>query len=78
MSENYRKERIERLLKELEYEVIRGIMDGEIEEEMGFRFFVPISRKIPDGVVACEFRTRPAPRQIAVFDGEPPRLKVVE
>lgn len=62
MTVNYRMERIERLLKELEYEATRGMMDGEIDESLGFRFIVPVSKQIPDGVVQCEFRTRPIPR----------------
>jgi len=69
-------ERIERLLHELEYEVTRGMMENEIDEHMGFRFYVPISRKIPDGVVFCEFRTRPILRYCMTHDDQP-RLKVV-
>lgn len=61
---NIRKERVERLLRELEYEVTRGMLEGDLEEEMGFRFYVPISKKIHDGVVGCEFRTRPMPLRI--------------
>jgi hypothetical protein len=61
MSEpNYRQERIERLLHELKYEVTRGMLESEIDEHLGFRFIVPVSRKIPNGVVMCEFRTRPS------------------
>jgi len=56
---NVRQERIEKLLRELEYEVTRGMMEKEIGEEMGFRFYVQISSKIQGGVVLCEFRTRP-------------------
>lgn len=75
---NIRQERIERLLHELRYEISRGMMEKEIGEEMGFRFYVPISNKIPDGVVFCEFRTRPVPRwDIGIGDIEP-RLKVVK
>ena len=74
---NIRQERIERLLKELEYEVTRGMLDKEIGEEMGFRFYVPISNKIPDGVVFCEFRTRPVPRYYMHPDDLQPRLKIV-
>jgi hypothetical protein len=76
--DNYRKERIERLLTELCDEVERGMMEREIEEEMGFRFYVPISNKIPDGVVFCEFRTRPIPRWHMDPDQLEPRLKVVK
>lgn len=76
---NVRRERIERLLHELRYEVERGIMEREIGEEMGFRFYVPISNKIPDGVVFCEFRMRPIVRRSMMY-GEPiqPRLTVVK
>lgn len=56
---NMRQERIEKLLRELQYEVTRGMMTREIEEEMGFRFIVPISSEVKDGVVVCEFRTAP-------------------
>lgn len=76
--DNYRWARIERLLSELRYEIERGMMEREIGEEIGFRFYVPISSKIPDGVVFCEFRTRPVPRYaMSVADLEP-RLKLVK
>jgi hypothetical protein len=75
---NIRQERIERLLTELRYEIERGMMDREISEEMGFRFYVPISHSIQDGVVFCEFRTRPIPRYAMHPDDIRPRLKVVE
>lgn len=58
-STNIRLERIERLLQEIRYEVERGLLNREIDEEMTFRFVFPISQKIPDGVVVGEFRTRP-------------------
>lgn len=61
-SDNFRQERIEKLLHELRYEIERGMMSREIDEEMGFQFYVPVSNKLPDGVVFCEFRTRPVPR----------------
>jgi hypothetical protein len=75
---NFRKERIEKLLNELRYEVERGMMEQDIEEELGFRFYVPISRKIPDGVVFCEFRTRPVPRHAMHPDDMQPRLRLVK
>jgi hypothetical protein len=75
---NFRRERIEKLLHELRYEVERGMMERDIDEEMGFRFYVPISQKIPDGVVFCEFRTRPIPRHAMAPDALQPRLKVVK
>lgn len=75
---NFRRERIEKLLHELRYEVERGMMGREIEEEMGFRFYVPISNKIPDGVVFCEFRTRPIPRHMMNMGDMQPRLRLVK
>ena len=56
---NFRMERIEKLLYELRYEVRRGMMAGEIDECIGFKFYVPTSKKPGFGVVYCEFRTRP-------------------
>ena len=75
---NIRKERIERLLKELEYEVKRDMLEGEIEEEMGFIFYVPISKKIHDGVVECRFETRPQQRWHMSYEHLQPRLRVVK
>jgi len=77
MSDEYRKERIERLLKELEYEVTRGMMDGEIDETLVFQFYVPISKRIPDGVVVCRFETRPVQRHFMAPADLRPRLKIV-
>lgn len=74
---NFRQERIEKLLHELRYEVERGMLERDIGEEMGFRFYVPISNKIPNGVVFCEFRTRPVPRHYMHPDDLQPRLRVV-
>jgi len=75
---NFRRERIEKLLHELRYEVERGMLERDIDEEMGFRFYVPISNKIPDGVVFCEFRTRPVPRYAMSPEDMQPRLRVVK
>jgi hypothetical protein len=75
---NFRKERIEKLLHELRYEVERGMLEQDIEEELGFRFYVPISRAIPDGVVFCEFRTRPIQRYMMSPEDIQPRLRVVK
>ena len=75
---NYRLERIERLFKELRYEIERGMMDGEICEEMGFRFYVPISKSIPNGIVHCEFISRPVPKYYMQPNDREPRLKVVK
>lgn len=37
-----RLERIERLIRELEYEVARGLMEREIEPRMGFQKIIPL------------------------------------
>ncbi len=42
---NFRKERIEKLLHELRYEVERGMMEHDIDETLQFKFYVPISSK---------------------------------
>jgi len=74
-----RQERIEKMLQELRYEIEVGMMQGEIDETLGFEFIVPVSKQIPEGVVFCSFRTRPMHRQIAFGVGaEEPRLKVVK
>jgi hypothetical protein len=39
---NFCKERIEKLLDELRYEVERGMLEGDIDETLEFRFYVPI------------------------------------
>lgn len=75
---NFRMERIQKLLHELRYEIERGMMEREIDETLGYRFYVPISQRIPDGVVFCEFRTRPVPRHMMHPDDLQPRLRVVK
>lgn len=74
----YRWERINRLFHELRYEIERGMMQGEIEEQIGFRFVVPTSKAIPNGVVHCEFRSRPMPGHSLNFDDFEPKLRVVK
>jgi len=75
---SFRQERIERLLQELHYEVTRGMMERDIDENLTFRFYVPISQAIPNGVVFCEFRTRPLPRYQMTGGDLQPRLKIVK
>lgn len=75
---NFRRERIEKLLYELRYEIERGMVEAEIDETLTFEFIVPISRSIPDGVVSCQFRTRPVPRYAVVGADLKPRLKLVK
>lgn len=71
-----RQERIEKLLHELEYEITRGMMEREIDENLSFEFIVPISINIINGVVVCQFRTRPQPFRSVL--GTMPRLMVVK
>ena len=75
---NVRRERIERLLHDLHYEIERGMLEGEIEETIRFSFYVPLSHVIPDGVVFCEFRTRPVMRLAVDPNDTQPRLRVVK
>lgn len=79
---NYRQERIERLLHELKYEITRGMMEGEIDEHLGFNFYVPVSRNLHEGVVRCQFRTAPVHRMYALGDRDAdalePMLKIVK
>jgi hypothetical protein len=75
---NFRRERIDKLLHELRYEIERGMLEGDIPEELGFRFYVPLSRSIPDGVVFCELRTRPVPRWEMHPNDLQPRLRLVK
>ena len=74
----FRRERIEKLLTELRYEIERGIMEREIDETIGFSFIVPVSNVIPGGVVYCELRTRPVTRYAVSGDGIMPRLHLVK
>jgi hypothetical protein len=73
---NYREERIERLLYELEYEISRGMMEREINETITHEFYVPFSHTIPKGVVKCAFQTRPVPTYM--MPGMPPKLQLVK
>ena len=72
---NIRRERIERLLRELEYEITRGVMEREIEPEMGWSKIMPGG---PTGTVIAEFRVRPRRDGEYFFDDRrEPRLRVV-
>jgi len=78
-STDFRKERIEKLLYELQYEVTRGMMERELDESLSYTFIVPTSTSFPHGVVYCEFRTRPMPSHYALSsDGAESTLKVVK
>ncbi len=69
--------RIEKFLRELEYEVTRRMMERDIDETIGFRFYVQISKAIPDGAVDCRFMTRAINRGMMDPSEIKPRLKVI-
>ena len=75
---NFRRDRIEKLFHELKYEIERGMMEGDIDETLGFRWYVPISKSIKDGVVFCEFRSRPVLRHYMDPRDLQPRLRLVK
>lgn len=73
---NIRRERIERLLRELEYEITRGVMEREIEPRMGWSKIMPGG---PTGTVMAEFRVRPlSENEWHMDDRQPPRLRVID
>lgn len=74
----YRKERIDRLLHELKYEITRGMMEQEIDEIIGFEFIVPVSQSIKDGVIICKFETTPMPHYHLRLGNKKMNLKLVE
>ncbi len=75
-SANIRRERIERLLDELEYEITRGVMEREIEPKMGWSKILPGG---PTGTVIAEFRVRPCGKNEWFYDDRrPPQLRVVD
>ena len=81
MSEvNLRMERVERLLKELRYELERGWMDGELDEWLGYQFVLPVSKAIKGGVVFFDLRTRPLEHYCLPtdIDNMEPRLKLIK
>ena len=79
MSDNYRMERIKRLMSELEYELHRGFMEGEIDESIAWSHIFPVSRQINNGVIILELRTRPVHRDSLMGRdlNLEPRLKLV-
>lgn len=68
-----RRERIERLLDELEYEVTRGVMEREIEPDLSFQKLMPGG---PAGTVGLAVYLRPVGRE-EHFPSMPSRLRVV-
>mgnify|MGYP000898322801 CR=1 FL=1 len=77
-SAQMRKERIERLLSELEYEIVRGVMEREIEPDLHLRKVFPCIGR-GDGLAAIELHVYPAGKN--EFSGqrrEGPKMRVVE
>ena len=72
---SYRRERIERLLSEVKYEIERGVVDREIDESLGFEFIVPISRLGDGWVVQFRLSMQPVSRQSVDLGS---RLRLVE
>jgi len=70
-----RRERIERLLRELEYEVTRGVMEREIEPRMGWSKILPGG---PTGYVMARFEVRPSDGNEFTSEPQMPRLYVVK
>lgn len=79
-STNFRAERIEKLLNELRYEMTRGIMERDIDESVSYRFIIPSSHSIPDGVVVFNLETRPIlMSQLPFMSHDPePKLRLVK
>lgn len=71
---SFRHERIERLLRELEYEVTRGVMEREIEPQMGMNKILPGG---PTGQVVMRFEVRPSTGREFFGEDQMPRLRVV-
>ena len=70
-----RRERIERLIDELEYEVTRGIMEREIEPRFGARHLIPGG---PTDFVELRIDCGPLPQGQCYDYGSTPKLKLVE
>lgn len=75
-----RQERIIKMLHELHYEVRIAMMEGEMDETFTFKFIIPVSKNIRNGIVFCRFETKPISihplgmRGIAL----PPKLQLVK
>lgn len=69
-----RRERIEHLLRELEYEVTRGVMEREIEPRMGMQKIMPGG---PTGYVTMHFSVLPSDGRASMSEPQMPRLRVV-
>lgn len=73
-SANIRRERIERLLRELKYEITRGVMEREIEPRMGMEKIIPGG---PTGYVTFRLDVRPSDGRSFAMQDQMPRLRVV-
>lgn len=74
-----RVDRIDRLLRELRYEIERGIMDNEISEQMSYDFVIPMSRTMSNGCVVFQFRLFPTGADYAAGHyRKPVKLRIVD
>lgn len=76
-----RMERIERLLHDLDYEITRGVMEGDLDSEtLNWIRHGPPSRELRGGFVLIEFRTRPIhySSMLGASIGAEPGLKVIK
>ena len=71
---NMRRDRIERLLRELEYEITRGVMGREIEPRMGMSKILPGG---PTGYVQLHFTVQPSDGRSVFGPDQMPTLRVV-
>lgn len=77
-SAQMRKARIERLLSELEYEIVRGVMEREIEPDLHFSKIFPCPGR-GDGLAALELHLSPAKRNnCPSWPRSGPKLRVVD
>ena len=72
MADNYRWERIERLMSELRYEITRGIMEKEIDERLRADYMLCPSSE--GGTIVMRLDVRPE----SAFYSPDPHLKAVK
>lgn len=72
-----RKERIERLMRELEYEVIRGVMEREIEPDIHLSKTFPCPG-VGVGTAHIDFHVYPTNRYHGFSNERQPNIRLVE
>ena len=51
-------------------------MEGDIDERLGYEFFVPKSRILEGGIVQCKFESKPVFYNTVMYNE--PKLRVVK